>query len=115
MAPTIVFDQNNNLAMVLGSPGGSRIILYVLKTLIGHIDWKLDIQTAINLPNFGSRNGPFEIEDGPDAKKILNNMLKFGQNGRVRPMTSGIQMIVRENGLLFGAADPRREGVAMGN
>ncbi len=115
MAPTLIFDENNNVVMVLGSPGGSRIILYVLKTLVGHVDWKLDIQAAINLPNFGSRNGPLEIEEGPDAKKIADLMLEFGQVSKIRPMTSGVQAIVRRDGLLYGAADPRREGVAMGN
>ena len=62
MAPTIVYDRNGRVAIVTGSPGGSAIINYVAKTLIGIIDWGLDPQAAIALPNFGSRNGPTELE-----------------------------------------------------
>ena len=58
MAPTIVFDQNGKLYAVVGSPGGSLIINYVAKTLVGLLDWKLDPQVAADLPNVGSRNGP---------------------------------------------------------
>ena len=62
MAPTMVFDAGGKLEAVLGSPGGNYIILYVVKSLIGLIDWQLDAQQAASLLNFGSRGGPFEIE-----------------------------------------------------
>ena len=62
MAPTIVYDRFGRVAIVAGSPGGSAIINYVAKTLVGIIDWDLDPQAAIALPNFGSRNGPTELE-----------------------------------------------------
>jgi gamma-glutamyltranspeptidase/glutathione hydrolase len=68
MSPTLVFDANNKLYAVVGSPGGSQIITYVTKTLVGILDWKLDPQTAVDLPNFGSRNGPTEIEAGTEAE-----------------------------------------------
>jgi gamma-glutamyltranspeptidase len=58
MAPSMVFDRERRLQLVVGSPGGSSIINYVAKTLVGVLDWKLDVQSAIDLPNFGSRNGP---------------------------------------------------------
>ncbi len=65
MAPTLVFDrQNGEFLGTVGSPGGSQIIEYVAKTLVGLLDWNLDPQAAINLPNFGSRNGPTELEPG---------------------------------------------------
>ena len=62
MSPTIVYDKSGRVAIVAGSPGGSAIINYVAKTLVGIIDWDLDPQAAIALPNFGSRNGPTELE-----------------------------------------------------
>ena len=62
MAPTIVYDRTGRVAIVTGSPGGSSIINYVAKSLIAIIDWGLDPQAAIALPNFGSRNGPTELE-----------------------------------------------------
>ena len=68
MAPTLVFDADNRLHAVVGSPGGSQIITYVTKTLVGILDWKLDPQVAVDLPNFGSRNGPTEIEAGTEAE-----------------------------------------------
>src|SRR3977135_461441 len=68
MAPTIVFDEQGKPWAVLGSVGGSRIILYVVKALVALIDWQLDAQSAVALMNFGSRGGPFEIEiDQPSA------------------------------------------------
>ena len=68
MAPTIVFDAGGKLYAVVGSPGGSLIINYVAKTLVGILDWKLDPQVAADLPNFGSRNGPTELEAGTEAE-----------------------------------------------
>ena len=65
MAPALVFDRaSGQLVGTVGSPGGSQIIGYVTKTLVGVLDWNLDIQQAISLPNFGSRNGPTELERG---------------------------------------------------
>ena len=65
MSPTIVFDRaSKKLVLAVGSPGGPAIINYVAKTLVGTLDWGLNVQQAINLPNFGSRNGPTELETG---------------------------------------------------
>ena len=115
MSPTIVFDESGKLRMVLGSPGGSRIILYVLKALIAHIDWGLGAQGAASLAAFGSRNGPFEIEAGPWAAGAAQAMRARGHELRVSPMTSGLHVIVSRDGGLEGGADPRREGVALGD
>ncbi len=68
MAPTMVFDRHGRLHMVVGSPGGSRIILYVLKTIIGHINWGQNARSLTHMPNFGSRNGPLELEKVPECK-----------------------------------------------
>ena len=72
MAPFLVFDAQERRAssMALGSPGGSLIIDYVAKALVATLDWKLDVQSAIDLPNFGSRNGPTEIEKGTELEGV---------------------------------------------
>ena len=70
MAPTIVYDANGRLFLLVGIPRGSAIINYVAKTLIGVLDWGLDVQAAIDLPNVGSRNGPTELEAGTTAEAL---------------------------------------------
>ncbi len=115
MSPTIVFDETGKVRMVLGSPGGSRIILYVLKAIIAHLDWGQDAQGAVSLPTFGSRNGPFEIESGPWAAAPARAMRARGHSVSVSPMTSGMHVIIARGGHLEGGADPRREGVALGD
>jgi gamma-glutamyltranspeptidase/glutathione hydrolase len=115
MAPFIVFDgKTGALDMTIGSPGGSLIITYVTKTLIGILDWKLDVQKAIDLPNNGSRNGPTEIEKGTELENLQAALKAMGHEVRAIDMTSGIQGIRRVKGGWEGGADPRREGVARG-
>jgi gamma-glutamyltranspeptidase/glutathione hydrolase len=117
MAPTVVFDEQGRPWAVLGSPGGSRIILYVVKTLVALIDWKMDAQQAASLMNFGSRGGAFEIEI--DQRAALWHALKmkpYGHTISADLLNSGTQVIVmRKDGRLEGGADPRREGVARGD
>jgi gamma-glutamyltranspeptidase/glutathione hydrolase len=117
MAPTIVFDEAGKPWAALGSPGGSRIILYVVKALVTLIDWQLDAQTAIALMNFGSRGGPFEIEiDQPSAIWHALKMKPYGHRVSADLLTSGTHaIVVRQDGTLEGGADPRREGVARGD
>jgi gamma-glutamyltranspeptidase / glutathione hydrolase len=117
MAPTIVFDASGKPWAALGSPGGSRIILYVVKALVGLIDWKLDAQTATAVMNFGSRGGAFEIEiDQPSAIWHALKMKPYGHLISADLLTSGTHLIVRRaNGVLEGGADPRREGLALGD
>jgi gamma-glutamyltranspeptidase/glutathione hydrolase len=115
MAPTIVFHPSGKVFAVLGSPGGSRIPLYVVKTLIGLIDWRLDAQAAVDLPNFGSRNGPLELEKDVAGLLTTLAMQKRGHVIRLGGMNSGVHLIVRRGpGRLEGGADPRREGLAGG-
>jgi len=117
MAPTIVFDQAGKPWAALGSPGGSRIILYVVKALVALIDWKLDAQAAVALMNFGSRGGPFEIEiDHASAIWHALKVKPYGHRVSADLLTSGTHVIVvRNGGMLEGGADPRREGVARGD
>jgi gamma-glutamyltranspeptidase/glutathione hydrolase len=114
MAPTLVFRDNGDLHLVLGSPGGSRIINYVAKTLIGALDWNLDIQSAIALPNSGSRNGPTEIERGTEAEALAAPLRGMGHIVEIADMTSGLHGIMRDGKGWQGGADPRREGIAKG-
>lgn len=115
MAPTIVLDSQGKLYAVLGSPGGSQIIPYVARALVALLDWKLDPQVAVDMPNFGSRNGPTELEAGTEAERWKSALEAKGHEVKVIGMNSGIQAIVVEPEGLAGGADSRREGVAIGN
>ncbi|TNC65359.1 gamma-glutamyltransferase [Rubellimicrobium roseum] len=115
MAPTIVFDAFDRVYVVTGSPGGSQIINFVAKTLVGILDWSLDPQEAVDLPNFGSRNGPTELEAGTEAERWAAALEAMGHEVSISDMTSGIQAIVVSPAGLIGGADSRREGVAIGD
>lgn len=121
MAPTLIFDRHNGeFLATLGSPGGSQIIEYVAKSTIGLLDWNLDPQAAINLPNFGSRNGPTELEKGEFSAELIKALKDKGHSVSEIDMTSGTQAIVRVKdaqgkAALAGGADPRREGEALGD
>jgi gamma-glutamyltranspeptidase/glutathione hydrolase len=114
MAPTLVFDNSGKLHMVVGSPGGSLIIAYVVKALVGTLDWKLDIQAAIDLPNMTSRNDATEIEAGTEAETLQAALVAMEHVVRRIDMTSGIHGIARTREGWTGGADPRREGIAKG-
>lgn len=121
MAPTLVFDRKSGeLLATVGSPGGSQIIEYVSKSLVAMLDWKLDPQAAISLPNFGSRNGATELETGMFSPALKQALKDKGHMLSEIDMTSGIQAIVRTRDAqgkvsLSGGADPRREGEAVGD
>jgi gamma-glutamyltranspeptidase/glutathione hydrolase len=121
MAPTLVFDRaSGELLASIGSPGGSQIINYVARALVGLLDWDLDVQAAIAMPNFGSRNGPTEVEAGRIDAAVIGGLRARGHEVREIPMTSGIQAIVRARlpdgrSGWSGGADPRREGIALGD
>lgn len=114
MTPVMVFDENGKLVMVIGSPGGARIIEYVLQTIIAVIDWNLDIQQAINLPHYLNMNGPTELEAGTTAAELKEGLEQRGHMVKVADTPSGLHGITRINGELAGGADPRREGTALG-
>ena len=115
MAPTIVYDSRGRVFMVVGSPGGPAIINYVAKTLVGVLDFGLDPQSAIDLPNVGSRNGPTELERGTSAVDLAPKLQALGHETRVMNHASGLHVIVRTPTGWIGGADPRREGVVRGD
>jgi gamma-glutamyltranspeptidase/glutathione hydrolase len=115
MAPTIVYDPAGRVFMLAGSVGGNAIINYVAKTLLGVIDWKLDPQAAIDLPNVGSRNGPTELEAGTASVALAPKLAALGHDVVILDHTSGTQAIVRTKRGWIGGADPRREGIVMGD
>ena len=120
MSPTIVFERKSRkLVLALGSPGGPAIINYVAKALVGTLDWGLNVQQAISLPNFGSRNGPTELETGRFSPAIEAALKARGHSVRYYEMNSGLhgvqRMMIHGSPFWFGGADPRREGVAKGD
>ena len=131
MSPTIVFNDKNEVEMIIGSPGGSNIIQYVAKTLVGVIDWKLNIQQAINLPNFGAQaSAVTSLERLTSATALEDGLKARGHTVSIVDINSGLHGITfngRHADGSFGAfaqgvdkkwaggADPRREGIAAGN
>lgn len=114
MAPIIVF-RDDKPYMAIGSPGGSAIMNYVAKTLVGVLDWGLDIQQAIALPNFGSRNKETELEKGTALEGLTQALQKMGHAVVWREFPSGLQGVVIDGQGLSGGADPRREGTVKGD
>jgi gamma-glutamyltranspeptidase/glutathione hydrolase len=115
MAPTMVFDSDGKLELVIGSPGGSRIIGYVAQTLVAVLDWGLDIQAAINLGHVVNRNGATDFETGTEAILLEPALAARGHETRQRDLNSGLHGIAVTKDGLRGGADPRREGVALGD
>ena len=115
MAPTLVFDGSGKLVMVIGTPGGSRIIGYVVKTIIAVLDWKFPINKAINLPNFTNRNGGIELERGTQLETLKIKLEAMGHQVKLVKQNSGLQGIFIENEILEGGSDSRREGVFVTN
>ncbi|MCF8468608.1 MAG: gamma-glutamyltransferase [Sneathiella sp.] len=114
MTPTVIFDKDGNLQMVTGSPGGSRIIGYVLETIIGVLDWQMDMPTAIAMPHFVDRNGTLDLEEGTPLAEQKADLEAFGYKVAVRSLNSGLHGILVTTEGLEGGADPRREGVVLG-
>ena len=135
MSPTMVLDQAGNLKMVVGSPGGTQILQFVTKTLIGALDWKLNAQDAVNTGHFGTQGGRTTyLERGTAVAQQRAALEARGHNIVVTDLNSGIHTIMvgdfesgvapqkplapnlkqEQNKQLTGGADPRREGVAAG-
>ncbi|MDF4985589.1 gamma-glutamyltransferase [Vibrio parahaemolyticus] len=113
MAPTIIM-KDDQPYMAIGSPGGSRIIGYVAQAIIAHTQWDMDIQQAINQPRVLNRFGTVDLEQDSAATQLQPSLEKMGFKTEIRDLNSGLHAIrITENGL-EGAADPRREGAAIG-
>jgi len=133
MAPTLVFDApaagqppgRGPLYAVLGSPGGSVIIQFVVKTVVGMLDWGLDPQQAVSMVDFGAANTPktnvggehpvIDTSDNGDHDPLVVGLRKLGHQVDLADQSSGLSAIVREGAGLIGGADPRREGLVMGD
>ncbi|TDR32585.1 gamma-glutamyltransferase [Hydromonas duriensis] len=116
MAPVLVFDKTGKkLEMVVGSPGGSLIIGYVAQTLTNLIDWKMDPQTAVNAPHYGSRNGPkTQVEKGTALAGLIPELKAKGHDAVEAEMVSGLSAIVKTQNGYLGGGDARREGTVRG-
>lgn len=116
MAPVLVFDPSGKLEMVVGSPGGSRIINYVAQTLVNLIDWNMDPQVAVNAPHYGSRNnGKTELEKGRGLEAVAAELKALGHDAVEGETTSGLSAIVVTPKGYLGGADARREGTVKGD
>lgn len=113
MAPMLVL-RDGRLVMVIGAPGGSAIINYVAQTILAVLDWHLDIQAAVSLPHYGSRNRDTELERGTSLAALAEPLRAMGHTVRELDFPSGLQGIVVTPEGLEGGADPRREGLALG-
>ena len=113
MSPTIVLNDRDQLVMVIGSPGGSRIIGYVTKTILATLDGGMDMAAAVAYPHFINRNGSTDLEKGTPLTLLKDDLETMGHKVNIRTLTSGL------NGIQFtprgpiGGADPRREGIVI--
>ncbi|MDP6590586.1 MAG: gamma-glutamyltransferase [Alphaproteobacteria bacterium] len=114
MAPSLAFDSDGNLLLSLGSPGGSRIIGYVTLALIASLDWQMDPQAAVALAHHVNRNGATDLEVGSALEALAPGLEALGHEVKIRPLNSGLHAVRIVAGGLEGGADPRREGVALG-
>ena len=112
MAPTIVFDADGKPVFVIGSAGGSNIIGYVAQRIIAVLDWGIDVQTALNMPNILARTGGVEMES--EDTDLQNELESLGNTVKIMEKNSGLTAIHIDRDSLISAADPRREGVGLG-
>lgn len=112
MSPTIVL-QHSAPVMAIGSPGGATIIGYTAQAIIAHLDWGMDVQDAVSMPHLVNSFGTYALEQDTWAAELEAPLQEMGYKTRVTAMTSGLQAIALGNGLR-GGADPRREGIALG-
>ncbi|MGC1494713.1 MAG: gamma-glutamyltransferase [Sulfitobacter sp.] len=112
MAPTIVV-KDGAPVLAVGSPGGSRIIGYVTNAIVAHLDWGMDVQAAVSTPHAVNRFGTYDLEEGTAVAGLSAPLGALGYEVGTRALTSGLHMIAIGDELR-GGADPRREGIALG-
>lgn len=119
MSPSLILDARGRLHLLIGSPGGTRIINYVSQAIVGVLDWGRDIQTAVAAPHFVSRGGPLELEEQSGLLEYADDLRRLGHEVVERNLNSGLHGIVIEYSpagrVLWGGVDPRREGLAIGD
>ena len=113
MAPTVVLEDGAPM-LLIGSPGGSRIIPYVARSLIAILDWGVAPAEALAMGHVTNRNGPTDLEAGATAEALADPLAALGHETQARDLNSGLHAILIRDDELIGAADPRREGVALG-
>lgn len=113
MAPAIVLRDGKPI-LAIGSPGGSRIIGFVTQSLIAHLAWGMDVYQAVAMPHLLNRFGPFEVEAGTGAEALTDELTALGYKVQAQEMNSGLAALAIGPEGLSGAADPRREGVVIG-
>ena len=116
MSPVFVFDNQNRLIMATGSPNGPRIIQHVLKVLIAVLDWQLNVEQAVSLPNFIALNAKLELEANTEIVGLSKQLKKLGHQVEIAVIPSGLQVFYIDYNInkIYGSADYRRNGVAMG-
>jgi gamma-glutamyltranspeptidase/glutathione hydrolase len=114
MTPTIVFDGDSDPAIALGSPGGPNIIGYVAQALVEMIDWGRSPGAAAAAPHILNRNGPTLVEAGTDAADLRAALQSLGHEVDERELRSGLNIVQFKHGVMTGASDPRRDGIALG-
>ncbi len=113
MTPTMIFNSDGSLYATLGSPGGSRIIEFVTRAVIGLIDWDLSMQASFDLGNVHNRNRITDLEKGTNAEAFATQFKAMGHKVRIGKITSGLHGIrITKNGF-DGGADTRREGMVI--
>ncbi len=114
MTPVLIFNKDGSLHMVIGSPGGSRIISYVLQTIISALDWGMNLHEAINQPHYATTGMAVELEQGTEAEKLYQPLVEIGHKVIIGDLTSGLHGIEIKGNKLIGGVDKRREGEARG-
>ena len=113
MSPTIIFDEKDNIRMVIGSPGGKSIVMYVIKTIIAVLDWDMSIQDATNFPNFSLKNNIVLLEKKKFNQETKNYLLNLGHKIQEKELNSGLHGFEIKNNKIFGTADKRRGGLVL--
>ncbi len=112
MAPTIVLEDGKPI-IIIGSPGGSNIISFVVNSIISLLEWDMNIQEAVSHPHAINKWGKFEIEESKYSSNLETSLKAMGYVTKIRKYYSGLNGIVIDNEI-YGGSDPRREGIAIG-